>query len=178
MSLVERNFAAIRHRLRYPKNAVQDHGIDLKRKFEPVPVKARFVLPYSVGETVPDYRLHYGEGIQTIHVVKVADIIDAVCKKYKVSKVEILSARKAAYVVFPRHVGMYLAKTITLRSYPFIAKAFGRGDHTTPIHAFRKIAQERLVNPKLDADLRELEALFASKNNPEGAPCNSPQTAA
>ena len=52
--------------------------------------------------------------------------------------------QRTANVVRPRQVAMYLAKTLTLRSLPEIGRRFGGRDHTTVLHAVRKI--ENLVN--------------------------------
>jgi chromosomal replication initiator protein len=61
-----------------------------------------------------------------------------------VSRADLLSSRRTANVVRPRQVAMYLAKTLTLRSLPEIGRRFGGRDHTTVLHAVRKI--ENLVN--------------------------------
>jgi chromosomal replication initiator protein len=50
-----------------------------------------------------------------------------------------LSSRRTANVVRPRQIAMYLAKTLTLRSLPEIGRRFGGRDHTTVLHAVRKI---------------------------------------
>ena len=51
----------------------------------------------------------------------------------------LLSSRRTANVVRPRQIAMYLAKTLTLRSLPEIGRRFGGRDHTTVLHAVRKI---------------------------------------
>jgi chromosomal replication initiator protein len=56
-----------------------------------------------------------------------------------VSRSDLLSARRTANVVRPRQIAMYLAKTLTLRSLPEIGRRFGGRDHTTVLHAVRKI---------------------------------------
>ena len=50
-----------------------------------------------------------------------------------------MSSRRTANVVRPRQIAMYLAKTLTLRSLPEIGRRFGGRDHTTVLHAVRKI---------------------------------------
>ena len=55
------------------------------------------------------------------------------------SRADILSSRRTAVVVKPRQVAMYLAKTLTMRSLPEIGRRFGGRDHTTVLHAVRKI---------------------------------------
>ena len=66
-----------------------------------------------------------------------------VARQYNVSRADLLSSRRTANVVRPRQVAMYLAKTLTLRSLPEIGRRFGGRDHTTVLHAVRKI--ENLV---------------------------------
>jgi chromosomal replication initiator protein len=60
---------------------------------------------------------------------------------FNVSRAEILSSRRTANVVRPRQIAMYLAKTLTLRSLPEIGRRFGGRDHTTVLHAVRKIEE-------------------------------------
>jgi chromosomal replication initiator protein len=83
--------------------------------------------------------------------VKIEDIQRAVALQYNVSRSDLLSSRRTANVVRPRQIAMYLAKTLTLRSLPEIGRRFGGRDHTTVLHAVRKI--ETLVGN--DAALAE-----------------------
>ncbi|MFC5069554.1 chromosomal replication initiator protein DnaA [Flaviflagellibacter deserti] len=71
--------------------------------------------------------------------VKIEDIQRIVARHYNVSRADILSARRTATVVRPRQIAMYLAKVLTLRSLPEIGRRFGGRDHTTVLHAVRKI---------------------------------------
>jgi len=67
------------------------------------------------------------------------DIQKLVASHYNVSRSDILSERRTAAVVKPRQIAMYLAKVLTLRSLPEIGRRFGGRDHTTVLHAVRKI---------------------------------------
>jgi chromosomal replication initiator protein len=88
--------------------------------------------------------------------VKIEDIQKLVATHFNVSRADILSSRRTATVVRPRQIAMYLAKVLTLRSLPEIGRRFGGRDHTTVLHAVRKI--EGLAN--LDNQLsEELELL-------------------
>jgi chromosomal replication initiator protein len=88
--------------------------------------------------------------------VKIEDIQRVVARQYNVSRADLLSSRRTANVVRPRQVAMYLAKTLTLRSLPEIGRRFGGRDHTTVLHAVRKI--ENLVGS--DTSLaEEIESL-------------------
>jgi chromosomal replication initiator protein len=71
--------------------------------------------------------------------IKIEDIQRVVARQYNVSRSDLLSSRRTANVVRPRQVAMYLAKTLTLRSLPEIGRRFGGRDHTTVLHAVRKI---------------------------------------
>ncbi len=75
--------------------------------------------------------------------VRIDDILRIVAKHYNVTRADILSQRRTANVVKPRQIAMYLAKVLTLRSLPEIGRRFGGRDHTTVLHAVRKI--ERLL---------------------------------
>jgi chromosomal replication initiator protein len=83
--------------------------------------------------------------------VKIEDIQKLVATHYSVSRADILSSRRTASVVKPRQVAMYLSKVLTLRSLPEIGRRFGGRDHTTVLHAVRKI--ETAVGA--DAGLRD-----------------------
>ena len=88
--------------------------------------------------------------------VMIEDIQRVVSLHYNVSRTDMLSERRTINVVRPRQMAMYLAKTLTLRSLPEIGRKFGGRDHTTVLHAVRKI--EALVgNDAMLAD--EVEAL-------------------
>jgi len=71
--------------------------------------------------------------------VKIEDIQKLVATHFNVSRADILSSRRTANVVRPRQIAMYLAKVLTLRSLPEIGRRFGGRDHTTVLHAVRKI---------------------------------------
>jgi chromosomal replication initiator protein len=71
--------------------------------------------------------------------VKIEEIQRIVARRYNVSRGDLISSRRTANVVRPRQIAMYLAKTLTLRSLPEIGRRFGGRDHTTVLHAVRKI---------------------------------------
>ncbi|WP_232630104.1 chromosomal replication initiator protein DnaA [Methylobacterium sp. Leaf118] len=74
--------------------------------------------------------------------VKIEDIQKLVASRYNVSRSDILSERRTAAVVKPRQIAMYLSKVLTLRSLPEIGRRFGGRDHTTVLHAVRKIEKQ------------------------------------
>ena len=71
--------------------------------------------------------------------VRIEDIQRVVSRHYNVSKADLLSARRTRTIVMPRQIAMYLAKVLTPRSLPEIGRRFGGRDHTTVLHAVRKI---------------------------------------
>ena len=83
--------------------------------------------------------------------IRIEDIQKVTARHFNVHRGDLLSARRTANVVRPRQLAMYLAKTLTLRSLPEIGRRFGGRDHTTVLHAVRKM--EALI-PK-DSALRE-----------------------
>lgn len=89
--------------------------------------------------------------------VKIDDILRIVSRHYSVSKADILSQRRHRSVVWPRQIGMYLAKQLTSRSLPEIGRRFGDRDHTTVLHAIRKIDKELEANVRLRDELEELK---------------------
>ncbi|WP_395664856.1 chromosomal replication initiator protein DnaA [Methylocella sp.] len=86
--------------------------------------------------------------------VKIEDIQKLVATHFNVSRADILSSRRTANVVRPRQIAMYLSKTLTLRSLPEIGRRFGGRDHTTVLHAVRKIdglaAKDATLNEELE----------------------------
>ncbi len=86
--------------------------------------------------------------------VRIEDIQKLVAARYNVSRADILSERRTAAVVKPRQIAMYLSKSLTLRSLPEIGRRFGGRDHTTVLHAVRKIEKalgdDRTLNDEVE----------------------------
>lgn len=96
--------------------------------------------------------------------VRIEDIQRIVSKHFNVSKQDLLSARRTRTIVKPRQIAMYLSKTMTPRSLPEIGRRFGGRDHTTVLHAVRKI--EGLIDNdnKLGQELELLQRLIDEQN--------------
>lgn len=92
--------------------------------------------------------------------IKIEDILRIISRHYGVSKGDLLSQRRHRSIVWPRQIGMYLAKQLTARSLPEIGRRFGGRDHTTVLHAIRKIEGEITKNPRLEDELEELKRLL------------------
>ena len=92
--------------------------------------------------------------------VKIEDIQKLVANHYHVSRADLLSARRTATVVLPRQIAMYLSKSLTLRSLPEIGRRFGGRDHTTVLHAVRKIEALSGKQAALAEDLELLRRML------------------
>lgn len=91
----------------------------------------------------------------------VAHIIGVVGAHYGISGIDIRSVRRDADTVWARHIAIWLARELTSYSMPKIGAIFGGRDHTTVLHAIRRIDMMREV----DAAVREeTNALFAAIN--------------
>ncbi|WGF90673.1 chromosomal replication initiator protein DnaA [Marinivivus vitaminiproducens] len=88
--------------------------------------------------------------------VTIEEIQRKVAEHYGIKMADMHSARRARIVARPRQVAMYLAKQLTPRSLPEIGRKFGGRDHTTVMHAVRKIEELQSADPALTADLDHL----------------------
>lgn len=81
------------------------------------------------------------------------NIIDRVCDFYKISEDDLLGPSKVKELVTPRHVAMYLCKTLTDMNFVTIAKAFGNRDRTTVMHGVDRIMKNIQTNTDLKAEI-------------------------
>lgn len=88
--------------------------------------------------------------------ISVDDIQRTVAQRFNVTVADIVSKRRNKAIVTPRHVAMYLAKTLTTRSLPDIGRRFGGRDHSTVIHAVRKISDMIEAGDPIDAAIERL----------------------
>jgi chromosomal replication initiator protein len=79
-------------------------------------------------------------------VITADRILEATTKMFDMSREELLSASRTRPLVIARQIAMYVCRELTDLSFPQIAKAFGKSDHTTVIHAVQKI--EKLMGEK------------------------------
>jgi chromosomal replication initiator protein len=118
----------------------------------------RGTLTPDIAETVIRDLVHSGGEQRRI---KIEDILRVVSRHFGVSKGDLLSQRRHRSVVWPRQIGMYLAKQLTARSLPEIGRRFGNRDHTTVLHAIRKIESELNGNQRLRDELEDLKKMLA-----------------
>ncbi|KFB11324.1 Chromosomal replication initiator protein DnaA [Nitratireductor basaltis] len=95
--------------------------------------------------------------------VRIEDIQRIVARHYNVSKTELLSNRRTRTIVKPRQVAMYLSKVLTPRSLPEIGRRFGGRDHTTVLHAVRKIEGLSSDDGQLAQEIELLKRLISDQ---------------
>ena len=79
---------------------------------------------------------------------------------YGLKVADLLSERRAREVARPRQIAMYIAKKMTPRSLPEIGRRFGKRDHTTVMHAVKKVEQLRAQDREIDSDVATLTRLL------------------
>jgi chromosomal replication initiator protein len=89
--------------------------------------------------------------------ISVEHIQRCVADFYNIKIADMYSKRRPANIAMPRQIAMYLAKDLTQKSLPDIGELFGGRDHTTVLHAVRKVAEQRKHNPELNHQLHVLE---------------------
>ena len=99
--------------------------------------------------------------------VTIDSIQTIVCKFFKISKNEMLSARRSRYLVRPRQTAIYLAKLLTSKSLPEIGRAFSNRDHTTVIHSVKTIERLRQEDKELNLNIDNLKNKILYKKDNE-----------
>ncbi|WP_310626612.1 chromosomal replication initiator protein DnaA [Limnohabitans sp.] len=89
--------------------------------------------------------------------ISVENIQKTVADYYKIKVADMYSKKRPASIAKPRQIAMYLTKELTQKSLPEIGELFGGRDHTTVLHAVRKITAERLQMVDLNQQLHVLE---------------------
>src|SRR5579871_3050550 len=92
--------------------------------------------------------------------VTIDEIQRRVAEHYNIRLAEMTSARRARAFARPRQVAMYLAKQLTSRSLPEIGRKFGGRDHTTVMHAVRRIQELKDTDPALAEDVELLRRML------------------
>ncbi len=84
-----------------------------------------------------------------------------VCAHFQIGRLDMLSDRRSTDMVLPRHLAIYLCRTLTFRSLNEIARLFRR-DHTTVMHAVDHIQRQRMCDEMLDASVMMLTEKLTS----------------
>ena len=90
-------------------------------------------------------------------LISVENIQKSVADFYNIKVADMYSKRRPANIATPRQIAMYLAKELTQKSFPEIGDLFGGRDHTTVLHAVKKISELRTRNSELNHQLHVLE---------------------
>jgi chromosomal replication initiator protein len=94
-------------------------------------------------------------------------IQDAACAHFAITREELLSRSRAERVVWPRQAAMWLTKELTEHSLPSIGRAFGGRDHTTVLHACRRVAVHIASSPAAYRDIDALTAALRTADAPD-----------
>ncbi len=97
---------------------------------------------------------------QSERKVTIDEIIRKVADHFNLRMSDLLSERRSRSVARPRQVAMYLAKTLTSKSLPEIGRRIGGRDHTTVIHAVRKIEELRMTDSQIADDVEILRRML------------------
>ncbi|RME83770.1 MAG: chromosomal replication initiator protein DnaA, partial [Zetaproteobacteria bacterium] len=97
-------------------------------------------------------------------VLTIEEIQREVASFFGIPEKEMLSKKRSKNIAFPRQLAMYLAKRLTRYSLPEIGRRFGGRDHTTVLHAVRKIEKAREEDPALDATIERLIAKLEKRS--------------
>jgi chromosomal replication initiator protein len=94
--------------------------------------------------------------------VTIENIQKIVANYFKIRVADLLSAKRTRSIARPRQIAMALAKELTKHSLPEIGSAFGGRDHSTVIHATRKVAALRESDPLVEEDFKNLVRTLTS----------------
>ncbi|MCT6824148.1 MAG: chromosomal replication initiator protein DnaA [Bartonella apis] len=137
---------------------VSGSGRDLEGAFNQLLFRQSFEPDLSLNriDELLDHLTRSGEPKR----IRIEEIQRVVARHYNVSKQDLLSNRRTRTIVKPRQVAMYLAKMMTPRSLPEIGRRFGGRDHTTVLHAVRKIEDMVGADQQLAKELELLKRLI------------------
>jgi len=119
-------------------------------------------LVARTGERVASLALDEAQAILRPHLrggekrITVDDIQKATAEHYGMKQSDLISERRNRAIARPRQAAMWLAKHLTTRSLPDIGRRFGNRDHTTVLHAVRRIEELKAADPVLTQDLETL----------------------
>jgi chromosomal replication initiator protein len=145
--------------LDYVARVVTTNGRDLDGALNRLVCRAEF-SDSAVSMEIAEAAIADLVGSREPRRIRIEDIQKVIASHYNVSKHDLLSARRTRAIVRPRQIAMYLAKTMTPRSYPEIGKRFGGRDHTTVLHAVRKVEELAAADEALAQEIELLKRLI------------------
>ena len=165
--LIARHRASGNESLAIPQNA-RDHLAarmnttprDLEGAFNQIVAQSELlgtpITLETVQETLSDSRYTTGQRLTVDRIQK------AVCDEFHITLTDMTSKRRARVIARPRQVAMYLSKKLTKRSLPDIGRRFGGRDHTTVMHAVKRVDTLRSEDPSLNAQIELVESNLKS----------------
>ncbi len=96
-------------------------------------------------------------------LITIEDIQKIVVNYYDISNTDFLSARRSRHIARPRQIAMYLSKKLTTKSLPEIGRKFTGRDHTTVIHAIKKIEDLIQKDKKFEFEVQEISNRILKK---------------
>ncbi|MCL6705754.1 chromosomal replication initiator protein DnaA [Pseudomonas sp. R2.Fl] len=148
--------------LEHVARSIMSSGRDLEGAFNQLIFRRSFEPNLSL-ERVDELLAHL-VGAAEQKRVRIEDIQRIVARHYNVSRQELVSNRRTRVIVKPRQIAMYLSKALTPRSFPEIGRRFGGRDHTTVLHAVRKIEELIGSDTKLSHEVELLKRLINENN--------------
>ena len=145
--------------LDYVAQAVTTNGRDLDGALNRLVCRAEF-SDAPINMEIAEMAIADLIGTREPRRIRIEDIQKVVATHYNVSKTDLLSARRTRTIVRPRQIAMYLAKTMTPRSFPEIGKRFGGRDHTTVLHAVRKVEELAAADETLAQEIELLKRII------------------
>jgi len=145
--------------LHYVARQVSSSGRDVEGAFNQLLIQHQFSEGNMSMEELDKILSHLIKSADTKRV-RIEDIQKIVARQFNVSKNDLLSNRRTRVIVRPRQIAMYLAKIMTPRSLPEIGRRFGGRDHTTVLHAVRKIEAMTSQDQKLAHEIELLKRLI------------------
>lgn len=145
--------------LHYVARKVSTSGRDVEGAFNQLMVQHRFSDGPMALEELDKILSHLIKSADS-RKVRIEDIQRIVARQFNVSKNDLLSNRRTRMIVRPRQIAMYLAKMMTPRSLPEIGRRFGGRDHTTVLHAVRKIEELTAKDQNLAHEVELLKRLI------------------
>jgi chromosomal replication initiator protein len=145
--------------LHYVARQVTSSGRDIEGAFNQLLVQHQFSEGQMSLEELDKILAHLIKSADSRRV-RIEDIQRIVARQFNVSKNDLLSNRRTRVIVRPRQIAMYLSKVMTPRSLPEIGRRFGGRDHTTVLHAVRKIEDLTSKDQKLAHEVELLKRLI------------------
>jgi len=96
-------------------------------------------------------------------IISVESIQENICKYFDVTIKDLKSSQRSNDITFPRQIGMYLCRVLTNESFPKIGEAFGNRDHTTVMHAFKKIEKDIKENQNTKLVVESVKKIILNK---------------